>query len=155
MTLTNEDMKFVIAQILLIDPASERPRIHPKRTQIKIGQLTKRLDLLVQDYENSNAAIDLSMYKETLKALRRMRGQEEYQRLIEEIVLSYTPSKNEIKNQENSKIRKEKQIEKHLIIKQDKQQVSEKEKSTEEENDRKKGWLANLKTKVWPVKTNS
>lgn len=155
MTLTNEDMKFVIAQILLIDPASERPRIHPKRTQIKRGQLTKRLDLLVQDYENSNAAIDLSMYKETLKALRRMRGQEEYQRLIEEIVLSYTPSKNEIKNQENSKIRKEKQIEKHLIIKQDKQQVSEKEKSTEEEIDRKKGWLANLKTKVWPVKTNS
>ncbi|MDU4270226.1 MAG: hypothetical protein E7I44_05940 [Enterococcus hirae] len=155
MTLTNEDMKFVIAQILLIDPASERPRIHPKRTQIKRGQLTKRLDLLVQDYENSNAAIDLSMYKETLKALRRMRGQEEYQRLIEEIILSYTPSKNEIKNQENSKIRKEKQIEKHLIIKQDKQQVSEKEKSTEEEIDRKKGWLANLKTKVWPVKTNS
>ncbi|HIF1023160.1 hypothetical protein ACVRHB_13295 [Enterococcus faecium] len=151
MTLTNEDMKFVIAQILLIDPASERPRIHPKRTQIKRGQLTKRLDLLVQDYENSNAAIDLSMYKETLKALRRMRGQEEYQRLIEEIVLSYTPSKSEIKNQENSKVKKEK----HLIIKQDKQQVSEKEKSTEEEIDRKKGWLANLKTKVWPVKTNS
>ncbi|EMF0062683.1 MULTISPECIES: hypothetical protein [Enterococcus] len=155
MTLTNEDMKFVIAQILLIDPASERPRIHPKRTQIKRGQLTKRLDLLVQDYENSNAAIDLSMYKETLKALRRMRGQEEYQRLIEEIVLSYTPSKSEIKNQENSKIKKEKQVEEHLIIKQDKQQVSEKERSTEEEIDKKKGWLANLKTKVWPVKTNS
>ena len=155
MTLTNEDMKFVIAQILLIDPASERPRIHPKRTQIKRGQLTKRLDLLVQDYENSNAAIDLSIYKETIKALRRMRGQEEYQRLIEEIVLSYTPSKSEIKNQENSKIKKEKQIEKHLIIKQDKQQISEKEKSTEEEIDRKKGWLANLKTKVRPVKTNS
>ncbi|EJC3722564.1 hypothetical protein NNL84_07050 [Enterococcus faecium] len=155
MTLTNEDMKFVIAQILLIDPASERPRIHPKRTQIKRGQLTKRLDLLVQDYENSNAAIDLSMYKETLKALRRMRGQEEYQRLIEEIVLSYTPSKSEIKNKENLKVKKEKQLEKHLIIKQDKQQVSEKEKSTEEEIDTKKGWLANLKTKVWPVKTNS
>ena len=155
MTLTNEDMKFVIAQILLIDPASKRPRIHPKRTQIKRGQLTKRLDLLVQDYENSNAAIDLSMYKETLKALRRMRGQEEYQRLIEEIVLSYTPSKSEIKNQENSKIKKEKQVEEHLIIKQDKQQVSEKERSTEEEIDTKKGWLANLKTKVWPVKTNS
>ncbi|MDQ8232715.1 hypothetical protein Q3C67_08550 [Enterococcus faecium] len=155
MTLTNEDMKFVIAQILLIDPASERPRIHPKRTQIKRGQLTKRLDLLVQDYENSNAAIDLSMYKETLKALRRMRGQEEYQRLIEEIVLSYTPSKSEIKNKENLKVKKEKQLEKHLIIKQDKQQVSEKEKSTEEEFDTKKGWLANLKTKVWPVKTNS
>ncbi|MCZ1638620.1 hypothetical protein GHA56_17065, partial [Enterococcus faecium] len=140
MTLTNEDMKFVIAQILLIDPASERPRIHPKRTQIKRGQLTKRLDLLVQDYENSNAAIDLSMYKETLKALRRMRGQEEYQRLIEEIVLSYTPSKSEIKNKENLKVKKEKQLEKHLIIKQDKQQVSEKEKSTEEEIDTKKGW---------------
>ncbi|HIB1912167.1 TPA: hypothetical protein ACWWCV_002659 [Enterococcus faecium] len=155
MTLTNEDMKFVIAQILLIDPASERPRIHPKRTQIKRGQLTKRLDLLVQDYENSNAAIDLSVYKETLKALRRMRGQEEYQRLIEEIVLSYTPSKSEIKNKENLKVKKEKQLEKHLIIKQDKQQVSEKEKSTEEEIDTKKGWLANLKTKVWPVKTNS
>ncbi|MFP7291736.1 hypothetical protein [Enterococcus hirae] len=155
MTLTNEDMKFVIAQILLIDPASERPRIHPKRTQIKRGQLTKRLDLLVQDYENSNAAIDLSMYKETLKALRRMRGQEEYQRLIEEIVLSYTPSKSEIKNKENLKVKKEKQLEKHLIIKQDKQQVSEKEKSTEEEIDTKKSWLANLKTKVWPVKTNS
>ncbi|HAZ9506005.1 TPA: hypothetical protein J8R59_000849 [Enterococcus faecium] len=155
MTLTNEDMKFVIAQILLIDPASERPRIHPKRTQIKRGQLTKRLDLLVQDYENSNAAIDLNMYKETLKALRRMRGQEEYQRLIEEIVLSYTPSKSEIKNKENLKVKKEKQLEKHLIIKQDKQQVSEKEKSTEEEIDTKKGWLANLKTKVWPVKTNS
>ncbi|EOA3443782.1 hypothetical protein DW601_RS10565 [Enterococcus hirae] len=155
MTLTNEDMKFVIAQILLIDPASERPRIHPKRTQIKRGQLTKRLDLLVQDYENSNAAIDLSMYKETLKALRRMRGQEEYQKLIEEIVLSYTPSKSEIKNKENLKVKKEKQLEKHLIIKQDKQQVSEKEKSTEEEIDTKKGWLANLKTKVWPVKTNS
>ncbi|ENZ9221957.1 hypothetical protein ACHCPG_002680 [Enterococcus hirae] len=155
MTLTNEDMKFVIAQILLIDPASERPRIHPKRTQIKRGQLTKRLDLLVQDYEISNAAIDLSMYKETLKALRRMRGQEEYQRLIEEIVLSYTPSKSEIKNKENLKVKKEKQLEKHLIITQDKQQVSEKEKSTEEEIDTKKGWLANLKTKVWPVKTNS
>lgn len=155
MTLTNEDMKFVIAQILLIDPASERPRIHPKRTQIKRGQLTKRLDLLVQDYENSNAAIDSSMYKETLKALRRMRGQEEYQRLIEEIVLSYTPSKSEIKNKENLKVKKEKQLEKYLIIKQDKQQVSEKEKSTEEEIDTKKGWLANLKTKVWPVKTNS
>ncbi|MGC5538168.1 hypothetical protein [Enterococcus faecium] len=141
MTLTTEDMKFVIAQILLIDPASERPRIHPKRTQIKRGQLTKRLDLLVQDYENSNAAIDLSMYKETLKALRRMRGQEEYQRLIEEIVLSYTPSKSEIKNKENLKVKKEKQLEKHLIIKQDKQQVSEKKKVLKKKLIQKKAGL--------------
>ncbi|HCD9886076.1 TPA: hypothetical protein NEK87_002255 [Enterococcus faecium] len=139
--MTTEDMKFVIAQILLIDPASERPRIHPKRTQIKRGQLTKRLDLLVQDYENSNAAIDLSMYKETLKALRRMRGQEEYQRLIEEIVLSYTPSKSEIKNKENLKVKKEKQLEKHLIIKQDKQQVSEKKKVLKKKLIQKKAGL--------------
>ena len=95
--------------------------------------------------------IDLQYYENTF-----FRRNKEENSDIDAYYLIYNMDrKSEIKNKENLKVKKEKQLEKHLIIKQDKQQVSEKEKSTEEEIDTKKSWLANLKTKVWPVKTNS
>ncbi|KAJ85627.1 hypothetical protein [Enterococcus faecalis] len=149
MTVTNEDMQFVIAQILLIDPSSERPKIHPKRIAIKKGQLTKRLDILVQDYENANVSFDLTPYKETIKALRRMRAKEQYQQLIDEIVLCYTPSKKEQNRVEQKPLVEEKLKENIAPIV---PKTEEKIEVDQPEQKEKINWLNAMKKKVWPVK---
>lgn len=148
MTLATNEMKWVIAQILLIDPTSEHPKIHPKRTEMKKGQLTKRLELLVHAYEEKNVPIDLELYKETIKALRKMRVQGEYQTLIEEIVLGVSvanqkekQAKEVHKKMDQSSIPSSKKLEKkeeHLS-----RLISETEKSSPP-----KGWLSSLKSKV-------
>lgn len=89
MTTKNKEMEYVIAQILLVNPSSECPKIHPKRTTIKRGQLIKRLELLVQSYEEKGIELDLEPYKKTIQHLRKMSDKENYQTLIDEIVLSY------------------------------------------------------------------
>ncbi|EHV0179373.1 hypothetical protein KZ114_002395 [Enterococcus faecalis] len=149
MTVTNEDMQFVIAQILLIDPSSERPKIHPKRMDIKKGQLTKRLDILVQDYENAKVSFDLTPYKETIKALRRMRAKDQYQQLIDEIVLCYTPSKKEQNHIEQKPLVEEKaKGNKTPIV----PKTVEKIEVDQPEQKEKINWLNAMKKKVWPVK---
>lgn len=50
---------------------SEYPRIHPERIQIKRGRLIKRLDLLVQNYKNSNTTIGLNMYTENYPSITK------------------------------------------------------------------------------------
>lgn len=82
-------MKYVIAQILLINPSSESPKIHPKRRTMKRGQLIKRLELLVQGYEEKGIELELDSYKKTIQQLRKMSDPKSYQQLIDEIVLSY------------------------------------------------------------------
>ncbi len=82
-------MNYVIAQILLINPSSEFPKIHPKRRTMKRGQLIKRLELLVHNYEEKGIELELDPYKKTIQQLRKMSDLKCYQQLIDEIVLSY------------------------------------------------------------------
>lgn len=82
-------MNYVIAQILLINPSSEFPKIHPKRRTMKRGQLIKRLELLVHNYEEKGIELELVPYKKTIQQLRKMSDPKSYQQLIDEIVLSY------------------------------------------------------------------
>ncbi|EGO2585338.1 TPA: hypothetical protein IUT89_002652 [Enterococcus faecalis] len=126
MTIKNKEMKYVIAQILLVNPSSECPKIHPKRTTIKRGQLIKRLELLVQSYEEKGIELDLEPYKKTIQCLRKMSDKENYQTLIDEIVLSYEllyeDQKKEKIKEENTRIsqKKSKKKEKQLPEKQEK-----------------------------------
>ncbi|EPI2203909.1 MULTISPECIES: hypothetical protein [Enterococcus] len=89
MTIKNKEMNYVIAQILLINPSSEFPKIHPKRRTMKRGQLIKRLELLVHNYEEKGIELELDPYKKTIQQLRKMSDLKCYQQLIDEIVLSY------------------------------------------------------------------
>ncbi|WP_107196867.1 hypothetical protein [Megasphaera stantonii] len=126
MTIKNKEMKYVIAQILLVNPSSECPKIHPKRTTIKRGQLIKRLELLVQSYEEKGIELELDPYKKTIQQLRKMSDLKCYQQLIDEIVLSYEllyeDQKKEKVKEENTHIsqKKSKKKEKQLPEKQGK-----------------------------------
>ena len=141
-------MKWVIGQILLIDPTSEHPKIHPKRTEMKKGQLTKRLELLVNVYEEKNVSIDLEPYKETIKALRKMRVQGEYQTLIEEIVLGISVANQ--KEKKAQKAREKKEIE--CIISSKRTEKKEERFpiliNETEKKEPPKGWLSSLKSKI-------
>ncbi len=148
MTQPTNEMKWVIAQILLIDPISEHPRIHPKRTEMKKGQLIKRLELLVYAYEEKNVPIDLEPYKETIKALRKMRVQEEYQPLIEEIVLGIS-----LANQKEKQVKEVRKKNDQSLIISSKRAENIEEYSPILNNDTEnlaphKGWLSSLKNKV-------
>ncbi|HGC5945076.1 TPA: hypothetical protein ACIZC1_002575 [Enterococcus faecalis] len=148
MTQPTNEMKWVIAQILLIDPTSEHPRIHPKRTEMKKGQLTKRLELLVQAYEEKNVPIDLEPYKETIKTLRKMRMQGEYQTLIDEIVLGVS-----VANQKEKQAKEARKKMDQSTIPSSKKREKKEEQSPISINETEKtappkGWLTSLKSKV-------
>lgn len=148
MTTTTHEMKWAIAQILLIDPTSEHPKIHPKRTEMKKDQLTKRLELLVQAYEEKNVSIDLEPYKETIKALRKMRAQGDYQTLIDEIVLGVSVANQKEKQAQEAR----KKIDQSTIPSSKKSEKKEEHSPILTRETEKaatpKGWLSSLKNKV-------
>lgn len=137
-------MKYVIAQILLINPSSESPKIHPKRRTMKRGQLIKRLELLVQGYEEKGIELELDSYKKTIQQLRKMSDPKSYQQLIDEIVLSY-----ELLNKDQEA---EKREEKNAAIFQKKNEKKENkapEKQEEiKENLSSVGFFSSIKNKL-------
>lgn len=137
-------MKYVIAQILLVNPSSECPKIHPKRITIKRGQLIKRLELLVQSYEEKGIELDLEPYKKTIQCLRKMSDKENYQTLIDEIVLSYEllyeDQKKEKVKEENTRISQKKSKKKE-------KQLPEKQKKIED-NISPVGFFSSIKNKL-------
>lgn len=144
MTIKNKEMKYVIAQILLINPSSESPKIHPKRRTMKRGQLIKRLELLVQGYEEKGIELELDSYKKTIQQLRKMSDPKSYQQLIDEIVLSY-----ELLNKDQEA---EKREEKNAAIFQKKNEKKENkapEKQEEiKENLSSVGFFSSIKNKL-------
>ncbi|SJZ45694.1 hypothetical protein SAMN02745116_00379 [Pilibacter termitis] len=93
MTISNEEFQFTIAQFLLIDPTAQTPRVHPKRMDMSKGQLLKRIDTLIREVEEQEIEFDLTPYKETAKQLRKMKKREEYEEVMSEILLAYTPQR--------------------------------------------------------------
>lgn len=92
MPMKNENYYIALAQILLVDPASETPRIHTKRKDISKRQLIRRLELMVKDFGNLETDIDLSPYEDTIAHLKKIRNDHEYNELIQEVVDSYDPN---------------------------------------------------------------
>lgn len=104
MPMKNETIVHTLSQILLVDPASETPRINNKSKSISKRQLIRRLELLVQEMEELEIEIDLTEYKETIAHLKKIKATHEYNELIQEVVDSYDPDfgvtierKNELK----------------------------------------------------------
>jgi hypothetical protein len=83
MPMKNETIVHTLSQILLVDPASETPRIHNKRKSISKRQLIRRLELLVQEMEELEIEIDLTEYKETIAHLKKIKATHEYNELIQ------------------------------------------------------------------------
>ncbi len=50
MPAKNENYYIALSQILLVDPASETPRIHTKRKDISKRQMIRRLELMVKEF---------------------------------------------------------------------------------------------------------
>lgn len=91
---TDQEFKDIITEILLIDPASADPKIHPARKEMKKGALQKQLDDMILKFEEAELDIDLAPYKEALVLLRKMRpATGEYDALLKEIVMSYHPNR--------------------------------------------------------------
>ncbi|GHU42243.1 hypothetical protein FACS1894193_07320 [Bacilli bacterium] len=102
-TLTQADMHYIMAQIFLIDPISESPRLHPKRKAMKKAQVIKRLELLVENYKSIQCGINLSLYEATIKQLKKIKV-DEYEVLINDLFISYErPRKQLPKQVENIK----------------------------------------------------
>lgn len=100
--LKRENLQFIVAQVLLIDPTSEHPRVHPRRKNIKKIQLIKRLEKLIQGYEESQIDVELKDYYLAIENIKDMQNNV-YEELLEEIVLAYTPhsklKKSSLKNE--------------------------------------------------------
>lgn len=94
MKKTDQEFKDIIAEILLIDPTSSHPKIHPARKEMKKGALQKQLDDMILKVEEAELDIDLAPYKEALVLLRKMRpATGEYDALLKEIVMAYHPNR--------------------------------------------------------------
>lgn len=94
MKKTDQEFKDIIAEILLIDPTSAHPKIHPARKEMKKGALQKQLDDVILKIEESELDVDILPYKEALVLLRKMRpATGEYDALLKEIVMAYHPNR--------------------------------------------------------------
>ena len=100
--LKRENLQFIVAQVLLIDPTSEHPRVHSRRKNIKKIQHIKRLEKLIQGYEEAQIDVELKEYYLAIENIKDMKNKT-YEELLEEIVLAYTPhsklKKNPLKNE--------------------------------------------------------
>lgn len=100
--MKRNNLQFIIAQVLLVDPTSETPRVHPRRKNIKKVQLVKRLEKLIQGYEECQIDIKLGDYYLAIENIKNMQNND-YEELLEEFVLSYTPhsklKKRQLKNE--------------------------------------------------------
>ncbi len=71
MPAKNENYYIALSQILLVDPASETPRIHTKRKDISKRQMIRRLELMVKEFEELEIEIDVSPYQDTIDLLKK------------------------------------------------------------------------------------
>lgn len=92
MPAKNENYYIALSQILLVDPASETPRIHTKRKDISKRQLIRRLELMVKEFEELEIEIDLKPYQDTIAHLKKIKNDHEYNELIQEVVDAYDPN---------------------------------------------------------------
>lgn len=90
--MKNENYYIALSQILLVDSASETPRIHTKRKNISKKQLIRRLEIMVKEFEEREVEIDLSPYQDTIAHLKKIKNDREYNELIQEVVDSYDPN---------------------------------------------------------------
>lgn len=91
MPMKNEKLYIALSQILLIDPASETPKVHSGRKSISKKQMMRRLQLLINEYQELELDIDLTPYEETIEHLKILKENREYDELIQEIVDAYNP----------------------------------------------------------------
>lgn len=90
--MTNEEYQHTLAQILLLDPINDNPKIHSKRKTMPKRQMIRRLEKVIQEYEEAEVIVDLSFFKESIERLKAIRSDREYSELIQEIVDSYDPN---------------------------------------------------------------
>lgn len=84
-----EESNFILVQFFFTDPTSEQPRIHPKKIEKRQGALNKELSILIQEYEELDAGIDLVPYREAVQRLRKIKGKEAYQEFVDELIRPY------------------------------------------------------------------
>lgn len=92
MEAVTDETKFILIQLFLDDPTSERPRIHSKKKEKRKGTVIKELETLVHDFEEAELDIDLNPYKEALKFLRKMKGTDVYSIFVDELLAPYQTS---------------------------------------------------------------
>lgn len=118
--MTNEEFEFILAQVLLIDPMSDKPKIHSKRKTMPKQQMLRRLEKMIQSYEEAEVDVDLSLYKEAVERIKSIRSDREYRGLIQEILNCYDP---------NYGVMEETHIQKYSFLEiQDEEKTNEKEK---------------------------
>lgn len=121
MPIKNGTIVHTLSQILLVDSASETPRIHNKRKSISKRQLIRRLELMVQEMEELELEIDLTEYKETIAHLKKIKAAHEYNELIQEVVDSYDPDFGVTVEGENEPEIIKEQTKKEVTVAQEKQ----------------------------------
>lgn len=91
MPMKNENIYIGLAQVLLVDPASENPKIHSGRRSISKRQMIRRLELMVKDYQSLSINVDLEPYQETITYLKKLKSDREYEEVIQEFSDAYDP----------------------------------------------------------------
>lgn len=90
--MTNEEYQYTLAQILLLDHLSDNPKVHSKRKTMPKRQMIRRLEKVIQEYEEAEVIVDLTFFKESIERLKTIKSDKEYSELIQEIVDSYDPN---------------------------------------------------------------
>lgn len=92
MPANNNHLFIAISQIILDDPESESPRIHNKRKKISKRQLIRRLELMIQELEELEVEVDLTPYKDSVDCLKKLKKEQDYNDLVQEVIDGYDSS---------------------------------------------------------------
>jgi hypothetical protein len=98
MTQMNEETQFIIAQFFMVNPASEAPRIHPRKKELPKGKLLKMIDQFILDIESYKLDINPTPYQVAASFLRKMKDKNEYEVLKSELFLAYASTREKRQN---------------------------------------------------------
>lgn len=89
MTELSQNARDVLLNFLLINPTSEDPIIHQRKTERPKSVLLKEVQSLVNEFEEREIQIDLSPYYEAISYLKSFKNAGDYRSFIVELVSLY------------------------------------------------------------------
>ena len=85
----DEEVLFIIAQLFMVNPVNEELVVHPKKRDRRRATLVKELEILVESYQEIDSDIDVTLYQEAQKVIKRLKNAEDYNAFIDSLLKPY------------------------------------------------------------------
>ncbi|TYC48015.1 hypothetical protein ESZ50_10325 [Weissella muntiaci] len=89
MAFSEVEMLEVISEIMLVDPASETPKIKEDLKDVNQHQLTNLIIGLANSYHDNEIDVDLDKYKQTVLAIKDIKSDSDFDTLMDSFFAAY------------------------------------------------------------------